>query len=246
MKKNLILLFSVFIILSSCSNTKKQITGCWLDDGEIIILKKDGKLIKGSESGTWQLVGEDRLNFIWSNGENDTHTIVTLSNKLMIIKYNGFLEFTWNKVDCESKNKAWNKPTQSDFIYEWHSFIEKNVDKNLLPYFFKADFDNNGIKDEVWILYSEDKKSMAVFAYMNNNKTPIEISTFDFTYNSYIYELPIGKHQVYYKYNAITDEENDIHEKVTINKGIVFFNDRIGDFYLWENGKFEQYAYSNY
>jgi hypothetical protein len=143
------------------------------------------------------------------------------------------------------KKKLWLKPTQADIKNEWKTFVLENKKENLLPYFFKSDFDNNGQVDEAWILYSDDLQSMGVFAYMNNNKIPIEIYTFKFSYNSAIYVLPIGKHQVYYKYNAISDYENDIHEVISKTKGIEFSSD-FGDFYLFENGKFERYAYSNY
>lgn len=88
-------------ILNSCSNSNKLL-GCWEDNhSAIITLQEDGTLIRNSNKGNWKLIDNDRLNFIWSDGRNETHTIVKLNNNLMVIKYNGLLEFTWNKVKCE-------------------------------------------------------------------------------------------------------------------------------------------------
>jgi hypothetical protein len=96
----IIFLISLFIF-NSCSNSN-DVAGCWKDQhSQTIILKEDGTLNRGSYGGTWKLIDNDRLNFTWSDGTTDTHTIVKINSKLMVIKYNGFLEFTWNKVNCD-------------------------------------------------------------------------------------------------------------------------------------------------
>lgn len=111
------LLFLIFA-LNSCSKsnkggnqetqpiqtTKDRLVGCWKHDGKTIMtLKDDGTLITNSTdgNGTWRLIGNERLNFNFSNGMNDTHTIVALEDDLMIIKFNGMLEFTWPRIKCE-------------------------------------------------------------------------------------------------------------------------------------------------
>lgn len=84
--------------------TKNRLVGCWKHDGKIILtLNEDGTLITNSTKGdgTWRLIGDDRLIFNYSDGESDTHTIVALEDDLMIIKFNGILEFTWPRVKCE-------------------------------------------------------------------------------------------------------------------------------------------------
>lgn len=93
----LILLFT----LNSCSKLN-DVIGCWKDQhSETISINEDGTLSRGSSSGNWRLIGNDRLNFSWSDGTTDTHTIVKINSKLMVIKYNGLLEFTWEKTKCE-------------------------------------------------------------------------------------------------------------------------------------------------
>ena len=84
--------------------TKNRLVGCWKHQKKTIIkLNEDGTLITNSThgNGTWRLIGDDRLNFIYSDGTSHTHTIVALEDDLMIIKFNGILEFTWPRVQCE-------------------------------------------------------------------------------------------------------------------------------------------------
>jgi hypothetical protein len=84
--------------------TKNRLVGCWKHEDKIIMtLKEDGTLITNSTdgNGTWRLIGDNRLIFNYSDGNSDTHTIVALEDDLMIIKFNGILEFTWPRVKCE-------------------------------------------------------------------------------------------------------------------------------------------------
>lgn len=88
----------------SAQTTRNRLVGCWEHDGKIIAtLNDDGTLITNSTegNGTWRLISDDRLKFNYSNGTIQTHTIVVLENDLMIIKFNGMLEFTWPRVKCE-------------------------------------------------------------------------------------------------------------------------------------------------
>ncbi|MCO5231955.1 MAG: hypothetical protein M9958_12465 [Chitinophagales bacterium] len=97
---NQIILLILVFIFNSCSKSN-NIVGCWKDQhSQTIIMKDDGTLTRASHEGTWKLIDNDRLNFMWSDGSTDTHTIVKINNNLMVIKYNGFLEFTWYKEDC--------------------------------------------------------------------------------------------------------------------------------------------------
>lgn len=84
--------------------TKNRLVGCWKHEGKIIMtLNEDGTLITNSTkgNGTWRLIGDDRLILNYSDGLSETHTIVALEDDLMIIKFNGMLEFTWPRVKCE-------------------------------------------------------------------------------------------------------------------------------------------------
>lgn len=98
---NQIILLNLLFIFNSCSKLN-DVAGCWKDQhSETIIINEDGTLSRGSSLGTWRLIDNDRLNFVWSDGRTDTHTIVKINSKLMVIKYNGLLEYTWEKTKCE-------------------------------------------------------------------------------------------------------------------------------------------------
>jgi hypothetical protein len=89
---------------TSCSSPP-NVTGCWRDQhSQLVSLKEDGSLsldgVNGKFRGSWQLVGNDRLHFELAGLSSDTHTIVQVTPQLMIIKYNGVLEYTWKRDVC--------------------------------------------------------------------------------------------------------------------------------------------------
>lgn len=102
----LLLVVSLTLFATSCSESN-NIVGCWKNHhSDIYNFSEDGSLSVGMRTGSWQLI-DDRL-ILTVNGLNDsdeaktsTNTIVKLTSETMIIKYNGVLEFTWSKVDCE-------------------------------------------------------------------------------------------------------------------------------------------------
>lgn len=90
--------------LASCSSPP-NVAGCWRDHhSQLISLEGDGILsldgVNGKFRGKWRLVGKDRLNFEFVGLSSDTHTVVQVTPQFMIIKYNGFLEYTWKRDVC--------------------------------------------------------------------------------------------------------------------------------------------------
>lgn len=110
MKKQLLkfsALLSLVSVFCSCSDSDKPV-GCWQQGSIVFSLGKDGTLITNSShgNGTWKLIENDRLNFAYSNGSEETHTIVKTGDGVMIVKHNGLAEHTWTKTECKDLSKT--------------------------------------------------------------------------------------------------------------------------------------------
>ena len=93
-----------FISLVSCSKSSANVVGCWEESGRIMTINSDSsaKYREGTfiQEGKWQLL-DDKLILKWNDGDTDTVTIIKQTSSLMIVKWNGFLEYTYVKTECQ-------------------------------------------------------------------------------------------------------------------------------------------------
>ena len=115
----LICIGTLILLFYSCSETN-SITGCLEDNNSTIVrIEKDGLIFRDNKSGTWKLIDNDRLVIEWDDGTSNTHTIVKNNSDLIIIRYNGLIEFTWKKTECnliKGKNNINSQKNKKEII----------------------------------------------------------------------------------------------------------------------------------
>lgn len=90
-------------INSSNETVPPSIVGSWKANSTVIYLfAGNGTCIKRTTTevlhmGKWELL-DDRIIITWDDAESETHTIVKLKEDVMIIKFNGLIEYTWTKI----------------------------------------------------------------------------------------------------------------------------------------------------
>jgi hypothetical protein len=86
---------------NSSYSPKNSIIGKWKHNSWTFTINVDGSCMKTDDTlleGKWKLIDNQKLIFMWNNGNTDTHTILKMQEDLIIIKYNGVLEYTWVRI----------------------------------------------------------------------------------------------------------------------------------------------------
>jgi hypothetical protein len=66
---------------------------------------------------------------------------------------------------------GYHYPKESDYIGDWKDFRKKIP----VPFHLQADFNSDGLKDDVWILIRNDGKGCALFVFLNQRNGPPQI-----------------------------------------------------------------------
>jgi hypothetical protein len=92
--------FISIVSYGQSSASSLNIVGCWVNQWVTLNIRSDGSVKCGDNIGKWQLL-DDRLILRWDDGKSDTHTIIKQTSNLMIIKYNGLQEVTYDRTECK-------------------------------------------------------------------------------------------------------------------------------------------------
>ncbi len=236
--------FIVIILLLTFScfaqNKKEQIATLNIKVDSLILIINNQNIKLDLLSQNITKIEEDvsKLNNTLSNNTKKVEELETqiANNKIDINKNNEFI----NQI----KEVFWYKPTEDNIKGEWTYFRDEHK-INDGPYFVSGDFDNNGIKDEAWILINHTETKMRFCIYMNYSVDYIVIQEFDFNYSYYIEKAKAGTYETWCKkHNECKNGE--LTEFTVENSAIYFGFSEVGySAYVWQNSKFVSFTISD-
>ncbi|HET9387217.1 MAG TPA: hypothetical protein VFO67_18930 [Gemmatimonadales bacterium] len=68
-----------------------------------------------------------------------------------------------SQVKSEDILALWRYPQESDYVDDWQEFRAKIP----APFHVTADFNGDGIKDDVWLMIRRDGNGWGLFAFLN-------------------------------------------------------------------------------